>query len=69
MKTMNINLGGIDLKIRIEEDSEYPAIEISENENTICLVEVNKVDKNIATISYNEKDEDFVNKTLFRYIK
>lgn len=68
MKTISVNLGGIDLKIRIEEDSEYPAIEISENENTICLVEVNKVDKNISTIAYNEKEEDFVNKIFYRNI-
>ena len=68
MKTTSVNLGGIDLKIRIEEDSEYPAIEISENENTICLVEVNKVDKSISTIAYNEKEEDFINKTFYKNI-
>ena len=68
MKEMNINLGGVDLKIRIEKDSKYPAIEISENENTICLVEVNKVDKNISTISYDEKHEDYIHKTIYKNI-
>lgn len=71
MKQIKVNIGDIPMEIVIENTGEYPSITILENDNPICFVEVNHIDKNIATVSYNDSDDDddYANKTIFKKIE
>lgn len=70
MDRLTVELNGITFNVVVDTLGEYPNITILEGEsNPISFVEVNTVDKNIATVAYNNEDEDYSNKTIFRKLE
>lgn len=69
MDKLTVKLNGIEFNIIVDSQGEYPSITITdEKNNPISFVEVNTFDRNIATIAYNEENDDYENKTIFKRI-